>query len=201
MLGIAVVAGVSSACEQDSRAELTTATRSSDVSAAYQVLSETSATEDKVLGDGVVTDLELSQAKERLRRCLIDLGITVEDSETLGAPTDLVSFWSGEDQSLEEGNEACRTDSDAIEAVWLMQNEPTAAEREALTLAFVDCVSALTSSPLGDVDEAVARFRATRPSEDNIAELRSCAAALNRSSVAAFPEMAEAFEEYLNGRE
>lgn len=166
--------------------------------------------ERQVLSDKEVSVAEIERASTIYAECLTAEGfsVDVEDPTNLGPSRWSVGFDTPADDSAEASAAAmdalmtqCYEDVDAVEAVWLLHNQPTEEERGRAQEVFVQCVAAAGVpgvSGLSFEDTAVAArdfTHAKDPSDQTAQAVMNCyTPELMDASIMPLPGLSEALE-------
>ncbi|MDF0530054.1 hypothetical protein P0W64_06250 [Tsukamurella sp. 8F] len=113
-------------------------------SAGSRLLATLSAYERDALADKKVSRAEMQKALQKFTQCVEAAGLAVVDSGGRQLSLDRLQVDYGSDMSTYDASEkkvqTCRTDVDAVDAVWTMQNAPTADERRRAVDTFAACL-------------------------------------------------------------
>lgn len=110
-----------------------------------QALDSLSPLEAEALQDKQITMAELERSAAVYEECLVSAGFSVEvaDQAILGPSRFATEVQVGDDPAeadrYDAAGQACYDDVEAIEAVWLLQNQASDEELAAVEAAFVEC--------------------------------------------------------------
>jgi hypothetical protein len=152
------------------------------------ILADLSPIEREVLADKQVRSAEFTSANQVTLACLRKAGAVIASN-----PDDVLTMATiqgGSEQALERIR-ACKAETDAIGAVWVLQNQPSPEERQAGRQKFLACIrSAGVDLPDGSsLQDALAAAQSAESTE-----ARSCAEAFARADISALPGLAEALD-------
>ncbi|GAA3220846.1 hypothetical protein ACFP63_00690 [Oerskovia jenensis] len=176
---------------------------------AIELLSSLSSIEQDALSDKVVSQDELEHGTRSYIECLESQGFATESTGLAsGISGVVVEFEAGSDEEADSKSklaEDCRAEVDAIDAVWLLQKQPSASELEAAKSGFVSCAHDAGYEEIAPEDsyeqatkvlqEAVKADR-TEPDPPLRLELvEQCSLELQTATVTAVPGLSDALEQ------
>jgi hypothetical protein len=176
-------------------------------------LQHLSPVEKRVLKDKVVTSAELGESTRVYIECLDanKLGHQVVDDD-LGPSGILVDFEvtanvksSDEDASMDAKARTCLGEVSAVEAVWMLQNQPSQSDIEKAQNDFVACMrrAGVSLSPNATMADAGAAARqlisgghvdASTPRGRQLAAVSECLTTITRSTQLALPGLDQALK-------
>lgn len=114
--------------------------------AGAKLLGNLSQIESEVLADKKVTRAEMQKTLQRYTQCIEAANLKVVDSGGDKLTISRLQIDYGSDMSTYDASEKkvqeCRSEVDAIDAVWEMQNAPSADDRKKALATFVTCLKA-----------------------------------------------------------
>lgn len=182
--------------------------------AGQEVLTDLSGLERRVLADRHVTRAEYAEANAVTGACLRTNGLTVvafTDDDILAGAT--VTSDGGDSRGLVGGmidpavrEQQCRDGTDAVAAVWVLQNAPSPEQRLAAYQAFTRClvdagIDMPTSPAIEDMlSAAIDVLARTDPADAQVNRVRTCVRDVLPAVTMPLPGLAEALNALPTGR-
>jgi hypothetical protein len=181
----------------------------SELSLGARELQDLSPFEKSILKDKVVTPTELRQSTHVFIECLntnhIGHEVIAGDPGPSGIQVDMELLEGAEEASKNKEVDACLDNVSAVEAVWLLQNQPNQSDIEEAKADYVACVrhagvNLAANATAADAGAAARQFNqggsanASTPRGRQASALLVCLETLVRSTQTALPGLGQALE-------